>query len=120
MESKNSDIPLDESMKNSSEYSLADLKLMESLENAAKEWQAECDTFWEGLSYEDKLKAFGSVVRRIVKGDIEDRGTYRHVLYSVFQFDLDAYGYGMECGYLDLHNAIYTPEEIKKLRGSGS
>jgi hypothetical protein len=39
-----------------------------------------------------------------------DKGTYRYVLYDVFDFGPDAYSVGMECGYMDLHNAIDTKD----------
>lgn len=85
--------------------------MKESTENFAKE----ADAFWDGLSYDDRLKAFHSVCKRIHKGDLVDRGSYRHVLYGVFGFAPDAYIVGMECGYLDIHNSIYMPDDIKKI-----
>jgi hypothetical protein len=60
--------------------------------------------------------AFSSVVKRIVKGDIKDRGTYRYVLYDVFGFDMDSYGIGMQCGYMDLHNSVVDIDELEQLR----
>jgi hypothetical protein len=71
--------------------------------------------FWNGLSYDEKLMAFYSVVKLICKGELEQRGTYRFVLYDVFGFDADAYALGMECGYLDLHNSIYSHQEIQEM-----
>ena len=74
------------------------------------QYGSECHDYWNSLTYEDKLKAFSSVVKRIVKGDIEDKGTYRYVLYDVFGFEIDSYLVGMECGYLTLHNYIGEKE----------
>jgi hypothetical protein len=81
----------------------------------AAEYSDECEKYWNGLSYEDKLKSFYSVAKRIHKGEIEERGSYRHVLYDTFDFDMDSYGIGMECNYLELHNSIYTAEDIDKI-----
>jgi hypothetical protein len=64
------------------------------------------DEYWDSLSYEDQLKAFYSVVKRIHKAEIEDKGTYRWALYDVFEFGPEAYVIGMECGYMNIHNAI--------------
>lgn len=72
----------------------------------AKQYEQDCDDYWANLSYEDKLKSFYSVCKRIYQGDIKDRGTYRWVLYDVFGFEPDAYGIGMECGYMAIHNSI--------------
>lgn len=73
--------------------------------------EKECDEYWDSLAYEDQLKAFYSVVKRIYQGEIKDKGTYRWVLYDVFGFGPDAYVLGMECGYMYLHNAIVDGEE---------
>lgn len=75
-------------------------------EESNKKYDGECDAFWESLSYNDKLKAFHSVIKRVHKGDVEDRGSYRHVLYSIFGFSGEAYGLGMDCGYMAIHNYI--------------
>jgi hypothetical protein len=73
---------------------------------AQKEYEQKVDEYWNSLDYEDQLKAFYAVCKRIYKGDVIDRGTYRYVLYDVFNFGPDAYALGMECGYMYLHNSI--------------
>lgn len=85
------------------------------LQEACDERRKDCDVFWDGLSYEDKLKAFYSVCKRIHKGDVVDRGSYRYVLYDVFGFGFDAYALGMDAGYFDIHNCIITPDEEKSI-----
>jgi len=75
------------------------------------EYSIEADAWWDNLAYDDKLRAFYSVVKRIHEGDVVQQGSYRYVLYDVFGFGPDSYGIGMECGYMTLHNAIKTPEE---------
>lgn len=76
----------------------------------------EMDQWWDGLSQEDQMRAFYSVVKRLVKGDITDRGSYRYVLYDVFGFGAESYMLGMNCGYMTLHNSIYTQEQMRELR----
>lgn len=90
--------------------------LLESLESSAELFEAgrvdydnRAEKFWTNLSYEDKLYAFHSVCKRIHKGDIVDKGSYRYVLYQVFGFDMDSYLIGMDCGYMDIHNYIEVP-----------
>ena len=90
--------------------------LADRLEESKQAFSASADAFWNGLSYDDRLKAFYSVCKRIHKGDMEDRGSYRYVLYTVFGFGPDAYSIGMDCGYLDIHNSIYTDAEMYKNR----
>ena len=81
-------------------------ELAKSMEEGRVAYEKQCDDYWNGLSYEDQLMAFYSVVKRIHKGDLVDRGSYRWVLYDVFGFGPDAYILGMDCGYMELHNAI--------------
>jgi len=83
----------------------------EVMREEMKEYDTEASTWWDNLSYDDRLKAFYCVCKRIHKGDIVEQGSYRHVLYEVFGFDFDAYTIGMECGYLDIHNSIVTKDK---------
>jgi len=91
-------------------------ELSRQAQEADARYAADCEKYWDGLSYDDKLMAFSSVVKRIVKGDIKDRGSYRYVLYDVFGFDMDSYGIGMQCGYMDLHNSVVDIDELAELR----
>ena len=75
-------------------------------------YEVSCNEFWNNLSYDDQLKAFYSVCKRIYDGDIKQRGTYRYVLYDVFGFEPDAYGVGMQCGYMAIHNSIFDGIEF--------
>jgi hypothetical protein len=89
--------------------------LSDRMQEIADENGKDADVFWDGLSYEDKLKAFYSVCKRIHKGDVVERGSYRHVLYDTFGFGFDAYAMGMDCGYMNIHNFIVTPDEQKSI-----
>jgi len=69
-------------------------------------YDIDSEKYWESLSYEDKLKVFYIVTKRIHKGDVIDRGSFRYVLYDTFGFDMDSYLVGMDSGYMEIHNAI--------------
>jgi hypothetical protein len=88
--------------------------IREAYQIAKVEYKRKADEWWEGLSYDDKSLAFYSVVNRILKADVECRGSYRYALYNVFGFEPDMYGIGMECGYMTIHNLIYDGLESKK------
>jgi hypothetical protein len=81
-----------------------------------KEYEDEAEALWNNLSQEDQQLAFFSVVKRLVKGELRDRGTYRYILYDVFGFDSSSYFMGMNCGFMELHNSIYTQQEMRELR----
>ena len=73
------------------------------------------EAYWNSLSKEDQLKAFCAVSRRIYKGEIEERGTYRYVLYDVFGFGPEAYAPAQLAGYLTIHNSIHGPDHDERL-----
>lgn len=92
-----------------------DWQELQQLQLEAKEVkEKECDEYWDSLSYEDQLKAFYSVAKRIYQGEIKDKGSYRYILYDIFGFGPEAYVLGMDCGYMYLHNAIVDGEEYNK------
>ena len=70
------------------------------------------DEFWNSLSEEDRLNAFGYVTRKIHQGDIVEKGSYRYVLYDVFGFGPESYILGMDSGYMAIHNAIFDGEQF--------
>ena len=70
---------------------------------------------WNSLSKEDQLDFFCSVVRRIYKGEIENKRSYRGVLYSVFEFGPESYAPAQMAGYLAVHNAIVDENHDKNL-----
>ncbi len=85
-------------------------------EEATKEYEAKNEAWWNSLTEAEREDAFYAVVKRIYQGEIIDRGSYRYVLYEVFGFGPGMYAQGMDCGYLELHNAIYTHKEMLVLR----
>lgn len=81
-------------------------ELSEPQEVIETKTEAEMDAWWDALPKEDQMKAFYSVVKRLVDGELTQKGSYRYVLYNVFGFDSESYALGMQCGYMALHNAI--------------
>jgi hypothetical protein len=73
------------------------------------------EEYWNSLSKEDQLKAFCAVCRRIYKGELEQKGTYRYVLYDVFGFGPEAYAAAQMAGYLSIHNSIMGENYDSKL-----
>lgn len=81
-------------------------ELGELQEDIEKQTEREMDEWWNAMSKEDQMKAFYSVVKRLVDGELEQKGSYRYVLYDVFGFGPESYMLGMMCGYMALHNSI--------------
>lgn len=81
-------------------------ELSEMQEDIEKQTEADMDEWWNGLSKDDQMKAFYSVMKRLVDGELKQKGSYRYVLYEVFGFGMESYMLGMMCGYMELHNSI--------------
>jgi hypothetical protein len=79
---------------------------------AANAYQKEADEFYATLPHDDRLKIFCAVMKLLVEGELEKKGTYRHILYDVFKFDTSSYACAQHAGYLPLHNAIYDYDEL--------
>jgi len=91
------------------------LEVQKAYKEATDQYEAENDEWWDNLSEEEREKAFYAICKRLHKGDYVKQGSYRYVLYQVFGFDMSMYGVGMDCGYMDLHNAIFGGLELKKM-----
>jgi hypothetical protein len=65
--------------------------------------KAEDQVWWDSLSMEERARAFRQVVSLIYKSEVENRGSYRHAMYDVFNVD---YVDGLSCHYMELHNLI--------------
>ena len=83
---------------------------MNEVVNNVKEMQKEQEEYWNSLTKEQQLMAFCAISRRIVDGEIKQKGTYRYVLYDVFGFGPEAYMPAQVAGYLSIHNAIFDAE----------
>lgn len=90
-------------------------KLSEAFNASMQKIENESESFWNSLSYDEKLKVFGAVSRRIFDGEIKQKGSYRYVLYNVFGFEADAYVVAQDAGYMAIHNAIFDGERIGDL-----
>ena len=88
-------------------------ELSEEQEEIEKQIDADMDEWWNGLSKDDQMKAFYSVMKRLVDGELTQKGSYRYVLYEVFGFGGESYMLGMMCGYMKLHNSINR--DVEKL-----
>jgi hypothetical protein len=91
----------------------------EELTNSFQRWEQELeedhDKFWNGLSRDDQLKAFCSVMRRLYKAEIEENSSYRRTLYDVFGFGSESYVQAQVSGFLAIHNAIWDGERLGQL-----
>jgi hypothetical protein len=91
-------------------------ELSQELEKSRKIYEHDNDTWWNGLTEEEREDAFYAVVKRIHKAELQDKGTYRYALYDVFGFDPGMYMRGMDCGYMNLHNSIFDSNELAAMK----
>lgn len=90
----------------------------QAMKESEEQYKKDAESFWNNLSYDDKLKAFYYVCSKIHKADVEDRGSYRYCLYDIFGFNMDSYVVGMDARYMDLHNYIFEGIEFSKFRNA--
>lgn len=90
-------------------------ELSRIIQEEQAKYDQEVEDMWNSLSPQEQQDCFYAVVKRIHKGDVEDNGTYRYVLYDVFGWGPESYGMGMSCGYMDLHNHIWTRDDMDDL-----
>jgi hypothetical protein len=73
------------------------------------------EEYWAGLTKDQQLDLFCCVVRRLVKGEIDDNRSYRGILYDTFGWGPEAYAVAQMAGYINLHNAIFKKERIHEI-----
>ena len=73
-----------------------------------KEIEEKSEQYWNSLTKEQQLDVFCAISRRIYRGEIDEQGSYRYVLYQVFGFDESSYLQAQCAGYLAIHNSIYS------------
>ena len=88
---------------------------LSELREAMDEIEQESEAYWNGLSQEDQLKAFCAISRRIHKGELVERRSYRGVLYDVFGFGPEAYAPAQQANYIEIHNALYGADTFDKM-----
>ena len=99
-------------MEDSKKTALQVLADMEELfQKAIAEQVEQEETFWNSLTQEEQLSAFCCVSRRINKGELKERTTYRGMLYGVMGFGAESYARALDAGYMEIHNAIFDASE---------
>lgn len=87
----------------------------EEQRNWEDEFEKSSEEAWNSLDKDTQLKVFCAISRRIFQAELEDKGSYRHVLYNVFGFGPEAYAPAQISGYLAIHNAIYDGERLSEI-----
>lgn len=87
----------------------------EAYERAAQEQLDSALSNFDCLTNEQKLDFFCAVVFLLKKFEMDEQRSYRGVLYDGFGFGLESYTRALEAGFVELHNAIYSPERVLSL-----
>jgi len=87
----------------------------DSFQVAIEHEKALSESFWNGLNSEEQLWVFCAIMRRLQEGEIENKRSYRGVLYSTFGWGPEAYVPAQCSGFLDIHNSIYTDEDLAEV-----
>ena len=87
----------------------------DAFNKAINQYQKEADQLWQALPHDDRLKLFCAVVKILAKAELDDKRSYRGVLYDAFEFDPGSYAPAQCAGFLDLHNSIHTFDDLKNI-----
>lgn len=90
-------------------------KASEEYRKAFEDIAKQQEKYWNSFTTEQQIDLFCSVVRRLVKGELEEKRSYRGVLYDTFGFDLSAYSLALNAGFMELHNAIFSEDYDRRL-----
>ena len=83
-----------------------------------KEWEDGDQKVWDGLDYDTRLAVAGHMIRKVVEIGTEG-GSFRHFIYGVLGFDMDAYVPLYMAGGMTITNEfdLQKIEDIKKIVG---
>lgn len=84
----------------------------DEVENFKKSFGPLCEQEWNTLSEEQRIKIWYYVCNQIYVNEFVDKGSYRHLIYTLFNFGPEAYSLGMDCGLMEIHNSITTTEDL--------
>lgn len=77
----------------------------------------DAQSFWASLTVDQQMFCFYAVVRIIADSEIKDDfDSYRKILYDKFQFPTESYFIGMLAGFMELHNHILRPSDMREYR----
>ena len=91
------------------------IEASKAFQEAADAYQKEADEFYAALPHDDRLKIFCAVMKLLAKGELEKKGSYRYILYDVFEFGMESYACAQHAGYLPLHNSIYDYDDLHRI-----
>mgnify|MGYP006919620434 CR=1 FL=1 len=80
---------------------------------AADEWQQIANSYYSSLEPEEQLWAFCAVVEKLCKGELDEKRSYRGILYGTFGWGPEAYATAQHAGFLGLHNSIYRFDDLE-------
>ncbi len=72
-----------------------------------------CEQEWNTLSEEQRIKIWYYVCKQICVNEFVEKGSYRHLIYTLFNFGPEAYSLGMDCGLMQIHNSITMTEDLR-------
>jgi hypothetical protein len=84
----------------------------EAVEEFKKSFKVLCEQEWDSLPEEQKLKIWYYVCNQIYINEFIDKGSYRHLMYTLFKFGPESYALGMDCGLMEIHNSITMTEDL--------
>lgn len=93
---------------NSVEYK----EYLDSMENAIAEFGVKSKQTFDSLDYEQRLCVAYHIFKQLHDNEFIDKGSYRHLIYTKLGFSTDAYAPLIDSGLMNVHNSIYSYDDI--------
>jgi len=84
-------------------------------EEYEKDIKNSIENFWNTLNQQEKLYAFCAVISKLTDAELNEKKSYRGVLYEKFGFGPESYHIAQISGFIQLHNSIYSKSDITNI-----
>ena len=75
--------------------------------------EAEDHEWWLALDNDTRIRAFRQVMKLLYIGEVQQRSTYRHMVYTVFGLGPEGYADGLN-HFMAIHNLLFKAWEAEQ------
>lgn len=87
--------------------------LREAWQHERMRLEAEDNEWWLTLDNDTRIRAFRQIMKLLYIGEVQQRSTYRAMIYNVFGLGPEAYADGLN-HFMAIHNLLFTAWEAEQ------
>jgi len=88
--------------------------LREAWQFERKRLEAEDNDWWLALDNDTRIRAFRQIMKLLYIGEVQQRSTYRHMVYTVFGLGPEGYADGLN-HFMAIHNLLFKAWEAEQV-----